>query len=130
MKSAVASPSETRATLWLIVAPPTLWAGHFLLCYVTAAIWCARVAGRAGPLASARTAIGVYTVLALGGIAFFGWVGLRRHRLQPLEPAPHDEDTADDRHRFAGLATLMLATLSAVATIFVALAAVFIGSCR
>ena len=130
MKTGGAAPPDTRATLWLMVAPPTLWAVHFLACYLTVAVWCARVAGRTGALGSARTAVWVYTVVALAGIVFFGWTGLRRHRLKPLEAAPHDEDTAGDRERFMGLAMLMLATLSGAATIYVALAAAFIGSCR
>lgn len=125
-----AARQDTRTTLWLLVAPPTLWALHFLACYLTAAIWCARVAGRTGALGSARTAVWVYTLVALGGIVFFGWMGLRRHRLKPLEAAPHEEDTEGDRERFMGLAMLMLATLSGVAVLYVALAAAFIASCR
>src|SRR5690606_23148142 len=31
---------ERRASLWRLVAGPATWALHFLLCYVTAAVWC------------------------------------------------------------------------------------------
>jgi hypothetical protein len=39
-------------------------------------------------------------------------------------------DTAEDRHQFLAFSTLILSGLSAVATIYVALAPVFIGNCR
>ena len=58
---------------------PTIWAAHFLLCYVTAAIWCAKVAGPDGSLGGVRVAIAVYTVLALDRH--------RDHRLARLSPA-------------------------------------------
>ncbi|MGB7839915.1 MAG: hypothetical protein WBL40_17580 [Terrimicrobiaceae bacterium] len=39
---------EKRQSLWLLMISPTIWAAHFLLCYLTAAIWCAKFAGRNG----------------------------------------------------------------------------------
>jgi hypothetical protein len=38
---------EANESLWLLVASPVIWAAHFLLCYGTAAVWCAKVAGYA-----------------------------------------------------------------------------------
>jgi hypothetical protein len=127
-------PSQTHEThernqsLWLLVAAPAIWAAHFLLCYITASIWCAKVAGTGGSLATVRIAMVVYTVLALGGIGIIGWSGYRRHRFGQAE-LPHDADTPEDRHRFLGFATLLLAALSAVAVGYAALVAVFIGDC-
>jgi len=60
--------AEKDQSLWLLTASPIFWAAHFLLCYLTAAIWCAKVVGLGGSLASARVAIAVYTVVALAGM--------------------------------------------------------------
>jgi len=120
---------EEKESLWVLTAAPALWAAHFLACYVTAAIWCEKLAGPGGSLGDARLAMAVFTVVALAGIGITGWVGLRRHR-HGLETTSHDFDTAGDRHRFLGFATLLLAGLSAVATLYVASAAAFIGDCR
>jgi hypothetical protein len=120
---------EEKETAWTLTMAPVLWATHFLACYGTASIWCAKVAGPDGGLGGARVAIAAYTVLALAGIAIIGRSGLRRHR-HGLETEPHDFDTPGDRHRFLGFATLLLAGLSAVATLYVAMAAVFLVDCR
>lgn len=117
---------EERESLWRLTASPVIWAAHFLLSYITAAIWCAKIGGS---LESVRIAIAVYTVVALGGIVVAGWQGFRRHRFGTAT-VPHDFDTPEDRHRFLGFATLLLSALSAVATIYVALAAVFMATCR
>jgi len=141
----------------MLAASPTIWAAHFLLCYVTAAIWCAKVGGGTGggaggeigtalgggfgdalgrglpgafgvELDGVRIAIAVFTVVALLGIGLVGWRGLRRHRRGGAD-IPHEEDSPQDRHGFMGFATLLLSALSLVATIFVALTAVFIDTC-
>jgi hypothetical protein len=120
---------EENESLWLLTVSPVMWVAHFLLSYLTAAIWCAKLAGPNGSLGGVRVAIAVYTVLVLLGIGFTGRLALRRHQFGSAT-APHDFDTPEDRHRFLGFATLLLSALSAVATLYVALAAVFIGSCH
>lgn len=120
---------EDRESLWLLVVAPTIWAAHFVASYATAAIWCAKVVGRDGALGGARIAIAIFTVLALAGIAWTGWIGWRRHR-HGTATVPHEEDTAEDRHRLLGLATFLLSALSAVAVIYAAMAFVFIRSCE
>lgn len=119
---------EKQESLWIIVVAPTIWAGHFLLSYITAAIWCAKYAGPDGSLGPVRIAIGAFTAAALGGIGWTTWIAYKKHSYGDSS-RPHDADTRADRHRFIGFATLLLAGLSAVATIFVALTAVFIGNC-
>jgi hypothetical protein len=121
--------AEQHQSLWLLTASPLIWAGHFLLCYITAAIWCAKMVGPGGSLTTVRVTIAVYTVLALAGIGIIGWIGYRRHGYGQAE-LPHDDDTPEDRHRFLGFATLLLSGLSAVATLYAFLVAVFIGSCH
>ena len=120
---------ESRQSLWRLIVSPAIWAAHFLLSYLTAAIWCAKFAGRDGSLGGVRVAIDIYTALALLGIGLNGWSGWRRHR-HGAETAPHDFDSPADRHRFLGFATLLLAALSFVATIFVAIVALFFEDCR
>ena len=121
---------EKDESLWGLTLAPVIWSAHFLLSYVTAAIWCEKVAGPDGGLFGARIAIAVYTVLALAGICATGWFGYRRHRYCRDGEAPHDADTPEDRHRFLGFATVLLSALAAVATVFEALPALFFGDCR
>jgi hypothetical protein len=118
-----------RGSLWLLTIAPTLWAMHLLLCYVTAAIWCAKFALPGGALDGTRTVIAWYTVAALVGIAVVGWEGFRRHSYG-TEANTHDLDSPGDRHRFLGFATLLLSGLSAVAVIYAAFAATLFDTCR
>ena len=120
---------ESNQSLWLLIASPTIWALHFLACYLTASIWCAKYAGPDRTLGTVREAIAVYTVIALIGIGITGFVGYRRNRFQ-VSTLPHDRDTPEDRHRLLGSSTLLLSGLSAIATLFVALAAYFMEDCH
>lgn len=120
---------ERRDSLWQLVAGPSAWALHFLLSYITAAVFCARAAGPWVPLGSARTALWAYTAIALVFIAAFGWRSLRRHRWGSAE-LPHDDDTPGDRHRFLGFASLLLCGLSFVAVVYSAMAIAVFGTCR
>lgn len=121
--------SEKSESLWPLVISPAIWAGHFLLSYITAAIWCGKWASRDAELGPVRWAIAGYTLVALIGIGLTGWHGLRRHR-RGTESPPHDYDTPGDRHGFLGYATVLLSALSAVATVFAALVTVFFEDCR
>ena len=121
--------SEKNQSLWLLTASPVIWAAHFMLSYITASIWCAKLAGADKSLSEVRIAIVIYTILALVGIGFIGLVGHRRHNYGHAS-LPHDADTSEDRHRFLGFATLLLSGLSAVAVIYAALVVVFIGTCH
>lgn len=123
------APAERTESLWLLVVSPAIWGAHFLLCYLTAAIWCARFAPPGATLGPVRWAITGYTIVALAGIAWNGRGGWRRHRLGG-EPLPHDFDSSGDRHRFLGFATLLLSGLSAIATLFAAFVALFFEDCR
>lgn len=145
MRSPATAP-RSRWELWLLAASPAIWSVHFMACYLTAAIWCAK-AGQSVEVSlhTVRVAIAWYTVAAVAAIVAVGTVGWRRHRLGPrIDSAarahlrsssvddatlPHDADTPEDRHRFIGFATLLLSALCAVATLYSALAAVFVRSC-
>ena len=125
-----------KGSLWLLTIAPAIWAAHFLSCYVTAAIWCARFSAPGGALNGIRSAIAWYTAAALIGIATVGWEGFRRHSYPSTglgtgtEATTHDLDTREDRHRFLGFATLLLAGLSAVAVAYAAFAATLFDTCR
>jgi hypothetical protein len=128
-KNPATRPAESADSLWMLTIAPTIWAAHLLLCYVTAAIWCAKVTSPDGSLGSVRTAIGWYTATALAGIVIVGWKGLRRHQ-HGTETTTHDLDSPGDRHRFLGFATLLLAGLSGLATLYAAFASSFFTGCR
>ncbi|WP_210163103.1 hypothetical protein [Salinarimonas rosea] len=118
-----------RETIFMIPAAPAIWAAHFLASYITAAIWCAKVAGRTGALDGARWLVAGYTGVALLAIAIVGIWGFRHHSYGDAT-VPHDFDTPADRHRFLGFSTLLLAALSFVAVLFVGMVVVFTETCR
>jgi len=127
-----AHPSERRERLWLVALSPTIWAAHFLLSYITAAVWCAKAPRGSfapGSFATVQIAIVIYTVVALAAIGWTGWRGYRRHAFG-TSTSRHDFDSHAGRHAFLGFAVATLSMLSALATIYVALPIVFIGSCR
>lgn len=121
--------SESNQTLWLMAASPTIWAVHFLACYITGAVWCAKAADPRADLEWVRWAVVAFTVVALIAIALTGWIGLKRHE-HGTATVPHDFDTPGDRHRFLGFATVLLSGLSFVAVVWVALVPLFFETCR
>jgi hypothetical protein len=129
MNSTIEPRVPDRHSLWLLTIGPVIWAAHFLLCYITAAVWCAKFVPAGGPLGNVRSAIVWYTAFALVAIGAVGWEGWRRHQFG-TEATTHDLDTREDRHRFLGFATLLLAGLSAVGVIYAALAAQYFETCR
>ncbi|MQA29815.1 MAG: hypothetical protein GEU82_08250 [Luteitalea sp.] len=119
--------SERSERLWVPVAAPGIWAVHFTLCYITAALWC----GRFGPATGSsglRVLVGAYTAVAMAGMIACFVHGLRRHGYH-LPSRTHDDDTPEDRRHFLAFTTMLLAGLSLVATGFVALAAAVVGEC-
>jgi hypothetical protein len=123
-------------TFYLVMLPmgPAIWAAHFFTTYILVSLWCAPAMGggvptaSTGSLAGAHTIVFALTVAALIGIGLVGWSGYRR-QAHGGETAPHDDDTPEDRHRFLGLATMLLAGLSAVATFWVALSTAYFSTC-
>jgi hypothetical protein len=121
--------AESNQSLWMLALPPAVWSLHFLVAYITGAIWCAKLHDPQGSLWTVRVAIAAYTVAAFGVIAVVGYWGYRRHSVGSGE-VPHDADTPADRHSFLGFATLLLSGLSAIGVIYSALPAAFIRSCE
>ena len=119
---------EDRESLWALIAAPAIWGGHFLLSYVTAAVWCAKFAGPSRSLGPVRIAVAGYTFIAMIGIAVTAWRGWSRGR-----PGRRNSVRPDDawhvRRRFLGFASLLLSVLSAIATLFVAAVLFFMRTC-
>jgi hypothetical protein len=127
MKPVLSGLAETNASLWILAASPVLWSVHFLASYMVAAALCGRLGD--GTIEPVRTAILLFTLVALAGIAAVGWVAYGWQRAAS-GPAPHDADTPEDRRGFMGMATLLLSGLSAVGVIYSALTVAFIGTCQ
>lgn len=121
--------NKSRDNLWFLIAGPTVWAVYFLLCYIVASVYCSKAGSHFASLGSVRVAIAMLTVVALALIVQAGLHAFREWGFETAEP-PHDDDTLDDRRRFLGFATLILCGLSFVATVYVALPALVISTCR
>lgn len=110
-----------------MIVSPTIWAVHFLLCYIVAAVYCAKVGPAAADLAPVRVWVAFVTLVALSGILASG---IRASRREARRRPPHDADTIEDRRHFLADATVLLSGLSFVATLYVAMAAAFVETCR
>jgi heme/copper-type cytochrome/quinol oxidase subunit 3 len=119
----VVVPDERRDNLWWLVAPAALWLAHFGGSYALVAVGCPRV-----PPGVVYAGLAIATALTLGPLGALVGIGWRRYRRVAGE-AP-DAGTAEARHRFVALATLLLAALGAgaVATDVVGIA--LVGGCR
>lgn len=118
-----------KDSLWELIAGPAIWSAYFLLAYVGAAVFCAK-GGAAATFGSLRYGLLALAVVALGAIGYAGVDAWRRWRHGSEASPPHDDDTETSRRQFLALATLLLCGVSFVATVFVALPAVFFASCR
>ncbi len=115
-------------SMWTLFTAPVVWAVHFLLCYVGAAIFCEKPHLLRGDFNNLRIAIGVLTALALATIVLSAALAYRQWGFGTGDP-PHDDPTRRDRLLFQGYATLLLSGLSFVAVIYTALPALFITNC-
>lgn len=118
-------PKEIE-TLWTLFTAPVVWAAHFLVCYVLAAVWCAKSGGIGFGVVQAS--IAAATLAAVAMILLSAWLAWRQWGFGTDDP-PHDDPTRHDRRRFQGFATLLLSGLSLVAVLYVALPLVFIDGC-
>lgn len=120
-------PRSIRDRLWWIVAAPSIWAIHFLACYVTAAIWCEKYASD-GRMSTLWIVIGGYTSIAVPAIIAVGIVSFRNFR-RGDPPFPYDFDDPTDRTHFLGFTAFLLSGLSLIATAFTVLVFVLVRSC-
>ncbi|RWQ61795.1 hypothetical protein [Mesorhizobium sp.] len=115
-------------TLWTLFTAPVVWAAHFLVCYIGAAIYCAKPELVGLSFSAVRAGIAAATVIALSLIALSAWLAWRQWGFGTDDP-PHDDPTRRDRTLFQGFATLLLSGLSFIAVIFTAMAALFLTEC-
>ena len=120
-------PREIES-LWTLFTAPTVWAVHFLVCYVGAAIYCAKREQLDFGFDIIRVGVGVATVLALSAIVLAGWLAWRQWGFGTEDP-PHDEPTGEGRRLFQGFATLLLSGLSFVAVLYAAMPLLFVHEC-
>ena len=120
---------DLKVTLWTLIVPPTIWAVHFLFCYLWVAVTCAKSPTPGTALTGFPLATLIATIVALLGIVAAGYIA-RVQSETPGDPAPHEQGTAIDRLRFLALSTRLLAGLSFVAVIFTALPVIIFGDCR
>ena len=119
---------EHKDNILLLTLGPLIWAAHLLLSYGTASIWCGKMVETGGSLGAVRGAIVVYTLAGLAATAVVAWMGYRRHRTGGAS-LPHDDDSPEDRHRFIGYATFLLACLSFAAIAYAGSITLFFRSC-
>ncbi len=119
-------PKPIRKSLWWIALAPSIWAIHFLACYLTVAIWCEKVSSYGSD--RLLWLICIYSVVAIAGIAIVGWLSFRNFRRHD-PPVPYDFDDPHDRTNFLGFTAFLLALLSGIATLFTMLVFLFVRSC-
>ncbi|WGF87451.1 hypothetical protein [Marinivivus vitaminiproducens] len=117
-----------KETLWTLIVAPSVWAVHFLACYILAAVFCAKPGLLPFDFLGLRLVIGGMTLAALAAIAAAGYQAWWQWGFGVHDP-PHADDTVEDRRRFQGFATLLLCGLSFVAVVYTALPAVVMTAC-
>ncbi len=121
--------AEESDSIWRIAFGPLIWATHFVLTYGGTSIACFKLFRHDWAFPSLRVGIGAITVLALAGIAVVAWRSWRRWDYLDDYDYEHDEAVEEHRHEFLGHAAFLLAVLSAVGVVYVALPAIFVNSC-
>ena len=118
--------SEEAGSLWRIALAPTVWAGHFLLCYATVSLACVR---GVIPIETSRIALIAVSVVVLLFFLWQGWRAWRQWAPERDHPAALSEGKAEDRHRFLGHATFLLTLISGIATVYTTLPLLLLGGC-
>ncbi|MGA1834446.1 hypothetical protein [Rhizobium wenxiniae] len=126
MKSVI--PREVES-LWTLFTAPTVWAVHFIGCYVAVAIYCAKAAAVDFGFDTVRFLLAGFTVLALAVIVLSAYLAWRQWGFG-VDGPPHDQPTKKGRTLFQGYATLLLSGLSFVAVVYAAIPLIFIAECQ
>ena len=113
-------------TLWTLFTAPVVWALHFVICYASVAVYCAKGDGSGYDLL--RISLAGLTFAALLAIILSAWLAWRQWGFGTDTP-PHDEPTRHDRRLFQGFATMLLSGLSFLAVVFTAMPLMFINGC-
>ena len=116
-----------EGSLWIMIAAPCVWAGHFLLSYWAAAVWCAKLSQE--QILVVRLGVGGLTILALALVGWLARHAVRRYQGELLIRENLTEPTEAERTRFLGHAALLLCSLSAVAIVFDTMPVLVFDSC-
>lgn len=109
-----------------MVLAPVVWSLYFATVYAITAIDCAKT----GTVDTAQLAIGTLTLIALFLIGVITWRSWRQWDYLSDYAYVHDKPTTEHRREFLGHAGFLLGVVSVIGVIFVALPALFIGSCQ
>jgi hypothetical protein len=113
--------------LWVPLISPIIWSTHFTVCYIWVAMACGRFAPRmAGSLEPTLVAMTVIALVPIGAL----FVRALRQLGYRLPDRPNDDGTPEDRAGFMTYTTLLLSGMSAIATLFVGVAAAAMGGCQ
>lgn len=113
--------------LWMAMVAPAILMSHFTACAITAALGCGRWSPGAA-MGGPHTAIALYTAGALLGITLCLAIGRQaRREATPRAPAVHD--AADRRPQWLPAATLVLAWLSLLGAMVVAVSTWMSAAC-
>jgi Kef-type K+ transport system membrane component KefB len=126
MKSVI--PREVE-TLWTLFTAPVVWALHFITCYATVAVFCAKRLPASFSFDTVRIVLVVVTIAALAVIVLSAYLAWRQWGFGEKD-APHDKPTRSSRTLFQGFATLLLSGLSFVSVVYAAIPLIFIVECQ
>ncbi len=121
--------AEEAESLWRIAFGPLFWVAHFVICYAATTLVCTKLTDIEGAMAWLRLGIAGLTILTLAGIALIGWRAWQQWDYLNDYDYVHDLAIEEHRHEFLGHASFLLALISFVGVVYVALPALFIGSC-
>lgn len=121
--------AEERDSIWRLAFGPLIWALHFVLTYGGTSVACFKLYEYDWSVPFMRASIGVITLLALVGIGVVAWRSWRRWDFLDDYDYEHDQSIEEDRHEFLGHAAFLLAVVSAIGVVYVALPAAFVSNC-
>jgi len=116
---------EEAESLIRITLAPVIWAGHFVICYCTVAVACAKT----GDVAPWRGLLIAFTLACLVAIVWVGWRSFRQWDVRHTGEFTNPEGRAEDRHQFLGHAAFLLAIISGIGVVYSALPLILIGGC-
>lgn len=121
--------AEERDSIWRLAFGPLIWVAHFVLTYGGTSVACFKLHHFDWSVVFLRASIGAITVLALVGIGIVAWRSWRRWDYLDDYDYEHERAVEEDRHEFLGHAAFLLAVLSGIGVIYVALPAAFMSTC-